>query len=113
MQAIKLKDAAKSSNSPVCKTIEYSFDDLDLDLGTATITGRYPDTGFCMNTVSKELIYVLEGKGTLNFENESVQFEKGDSILIEPNEKYYWESDYCVVSMTCTPAWSVEQHKLV
>lgn len=113
MQVIKLKDAFKSSNSSVCKTIEYSFGDKDLDLGTATITGRYPDTGFCVNTVSKELIYVLEGKGTLNFENESVQFEKGDSILIEPSEKYYWDSDYCVVSMSCTPAWSVEQHKVI
>ena len=61
----------------------------------------------------KELIYVIEGKGTLNFENKRIEFSKGDSILIEPNEKYYYDTNYCIVSMTCTPAWLPEQHKLV
>ncbi len=42
-----------------------------------------------------------------------IEFKKGDSILIEPNEKYYWNSKYCVVSMSCTPSWTKEQHKEV
>lgn len=29
---------------------------------------------------------------------------KGDSILIEPNEKYYYDTEYCKISMSCTPA---------
>ncbi len=85
----------------------------DIDLGIATIQGRYPDEGYGVNLVSKELIYVIEGKGTLNFENEKIEFSEGDSILIEPNEKYYYDTDYCKISMSCTPAWSIEQHKLV
>lgn len=87
--------------------------DKDIDLGIATIQGRYPDEGYGVNLVSKELIYVIEGKGTLNFENEKIEFSEGDSILIEPNEKYYYDTDYCKISMSCTPAWSIEQHKLV
>lgn len=113
MQVIKKINAVKGSNSDKCKTLEYSFNDIDIDLGIATITGRYPESGFCMNTISKELIYVLEGNGKLYFENDSVNFEKGDSILINSNEKYYWESSYCIVSMSCTPAWNEEQHKIV
>ena len=113
MKVIKNDDSLKGENSEKCKTSEYSFGDKDIDLGLATITGRYPDEGYCVNLISKELIYVMEGSGTLNFENEKVDFSKGDAILIEPNEKYYWDCDYCVVSMTCTPAWSAEQHKLV
>ena len=49
----------------------------------------------------------------LNFENKRIEFSKGDSILIEPNEKYYYDTEYCVISMTCTPAWLPDQHKLI
>lgn len=113
MKVIKNDDSLKGENSKKCKTSEYSFGDKDIDLGLATITGRYPDEGYCVNLISKELIYVMEGRGTLNFENEKVDFSKGDAILIEPNEKYYWNCDYCVVSMTCNPSWTEEQHKYV
>ncbi len=113
MQIIKNNDARKGANSEKCKTLEYSFNDKDIDLGIATITGRYPEVGYCVNTISKELIYVLDGSGKICFENEFIEFEKGDSILINSNEKYYWNTTYCIVSMSCTPAWSEEQHKLV
>ncbi len=113
MKVIKYNDALKGSNSNKCKTLEYSFGDKDIDLGLATITGRYPDNGYCVNLKSKELIYCIEGDGTLNFENKTVSFKKGDSILIYPNEKYFWQTNYCIVSMACTPAWTEEQHKLI
>lgn len=113
MKVIKYNSALKGTNSEKCKTIEYSFMDKDIDLGIATINGRYPDEGYGVNLISKELIYVIEGSGTLNFEDKKIDFSKGDSILIEPNEKYYYDTEYCVISMTCTPAWSVEQYKLV
>jgi len=113
MQVIKYNRALKGKNSEKCKTLEYSFIDKDIDLGIATIHGRYPDKGYGVNLISKELIYVIEGSGTLNFENEKIKFSEGDSILIEPNEKYYYDTEYCKISMSCTPAWSMEQHKLV
>ena len=113
MKVIKYNDALKGKNSGKCKTLEYSFMDKDIDLGIATIKGRYPDEGYGVNLISKELIYVMEGRGTLNFENEKIEFSEGDSILIEPNEKYYYDTEYCKISMSCTPAWSIEQHKLV
>ena len=113
MKIIRKDEAITGTNSDKCKTIEYSFGDKDIDVGVATITGRYPEKGYCMNLVSKELIYIIEGNGTIYFEKEKVHFSKGDSILIEPKEKYYWEAQYCVVSMACTPAWSFEQYKTV
>lgn len=113
MKIIRANEAEMGTNSNICKTIEYSFLDKDIDLGLATITGRYPETRFCINTVSKELIYVIEGSGKLHFENKIINFCEGDSILIGNNEKYYWETDYCKVSMTCTPAWNKDQYKMV
>lgn len=113
MEFIKKSDALGGSNSDNCKYVEYSFSDKDMDLGITTITGRYPLEGYCMNTISKELVYVLDGNGTIFFENEYIEFEKGDAVFILPNEKYYWDSNYCVVSLTCTSAWSEEQHLLI
>ncbi len=114
MQIIKNNNAIKRANSDKCKTLEYSFNDMDIDLGLATITGRYPEkAGYCINTISKELIYVLDGNGKIYFENDFVEFEKGDAILIDSNEKYYWDTKYCVVSMSCTPAWDEKQHKII
>ena len=63
MKIIRSDEAVQCANSEKCKTIEYSFGDKDIDLGLATITGRYPEFGFCVNLISKELIYVLEGSG--------------------------------------------------
>ena len=39
-------------------------------------------------------------------------FKKGDAILIDKKEKYYWDA-HCTIIMPCTPAWYPEQHKLV
>lgn len=113
MKAIKNNESVRGNNSENCKTMEYLFGDKDIDLGIATIRGRYPEEGVCVNLISKELIYVLEGTGKIYFENKSIEFSKGDAILINNNEKYYWEAEYCKVSMTCTPAWSKEQYKLI
>lgn len=113
MKVIRHNNALKGKNSEKCKTLEYSFMDKDIDLGIATISGRYPDEGYGVNLISKELIYVIEGSGTLNFENKKIEFSEGDSILIEPMKNIIMILNIDKISMSCTPAWSIEQHKLV
>lgn len=65
------------------KTISKS---KDINLGVATITGRYPESVFSMKTKSKELVYV---------------------ILNDINELYYWDTNYCIVASCSTPAWDI------
>lgn len=113
MKVIIKENAELGKNSEECKTLEYDFKDKDIDIGVATITGRFPSKDYCVNTICKELIYVLEGTGSLCFEEEKMNYKKGDAILIEPNDKYYWDTEYSVVSMSCTPSWNTDQHKLV
>lgn len=76
MEVIKYNSALKGKNSDKCKTLKYSFMDKDIDLGIATISERYPDEGYGVNLISKELIYVIEGSRTLNFENKKMYFQK-------------------------------------
>ncbi len=113
MKVIKEADALRRSNSDTCEVLEYSFEDKDIDLCIATITGRYPDKGYALNTISKALIHVLDGEGKLCFSDKIIDFKKGYSILIDCNELYYWEAKHAVVSMTCTPAWSPEQYESI
>lgn len=92
MQIIKCQKAISKTNSDKCKLLEYSFNDKDIDLGVATITGRYPEAGFSMNTKSKELVYV---------------------ILFDINELYYRDTNYCIVASCSIPAWDINQYKIL
>lgn len=112
MEVIKFNEAMCGKNSDVCKTLEYSFDNKCMDLGIATINGRFPDSGYAYNMEVAELVYVLEGNGKLYFKDKVIEFSKGDAILIEAQDKYYYETDYAVLALLCTPAWSPSQHKI-
>ena len=113
MEIIKCNDVFPKNNSNACKVIEYSFKNKNIDLCISTITGRYPENGYSVNTECKMLVYILEGNGKIFIENQEIFFSKGDSILIEKNEKYYWNSDFCKISITCTPAWNIAQYKIL
>lgn len=113
MELIKAEEANKGANSEVCKTLEYSFSDKSLDLGIATITSRYPKDGYCVNLISKELVYVLNGEGELYIKDKVISFKKGDAILIDKNEEYYWKANYCEIALVCTPAFQKSQYKII
>lgn len=70
MKLVKLNDAEKFNNSDKCEVLEYPLNDPDIDCATAVITSRYHDKGYCVNEKCKELIYVIEGSGTLNRKDE-------------------------------------------
>ncbi len=112
MKIVKFNDAEKFNNSNKCEVLEYPLNDSDINCATAVITGRYPEKGYCVNEKCKEMIYVIEGNGTLNKKNETIHFEKGDVILIEKGEIYFWDAN-CRLVMPCTPAWYPEQHELI
>ena len=112
MKYISKENSLKGTDVDNCKVDEYSFGDKDIDVGVVHLTGRYPKEGYCLNEISKEVIYILEGTGKICFESDEVYFKKDDAIFIEPNTKYYWVGE-CVATMTCTPAFSPKQYKLV
>lgn len=112
MKVVKFEEAEEFKNSDKCTVLEYPLNDKDINFATANIQGRYPDSGYCVNEKCKELIYVIDGNGTLNKKNEKINFSRGDAILIDKGEIYYWDAK-CIIAMPCTPAWYPEQHKLL
>ena len=85
MKIVKSSDAQIIKNSDTSKLLEYSIglNNKDIDFCINTISGRYPEKGYCTNENCKEICYILEGSGTFNKKDESINFEKGDVILIE------------------------------
>lgn len=72
--------------------MEYTLNDPDINCATVAIMGKYPDKGYCINEKYKELIYVIQGSGTLNKKDEVITFEKGEVILIGKGEVYFWNA---------------------
>jgi len=113
MKQIKYENAQVFDNGSNCKVIEYPLGDSDINCGVAILSGRYPETGYCVNEECKELIYVISGYGTLHKnDGTSIEFKEKDVVLIDQGELYYWDA-HCEVAMPCTPAWYPEQHKLI
>lgn len=87
--------------------IEYDGDP-DINLARITLSGRYPEHGWALNTESKMLCYVVEGSGSLYFDDSSFELDAGDVCIIETNEKYYWDADMTLL-IASTPAWTKKQ----
>jgi len=112
MKFINKKETEKFKNSNVCTAIEYPLEDKDINGAIIELSGRYPDKGRVVNLKCKELAYIIKGSGRAVVEGKEIQLNEGDLILIEPEEKYFWEGNL-IMFVPCTPAWYPEQHKEV
>lgn len=99
-------------NSEACMAIEYPMGDKDINGAVIELNGRYPDKGRAVNLKCKEMAYIIKGSGRLVVENKEEKLNKGDLVLIEPGEKFFWEGKLTMF-MPCTPAWNHEQYKEV
>ena len=112
MKIIYKNQTKTFKNSDVCTAIEYPLGDDDINGAIIKLSGRYPDKGRVVNLKCKELAYIIEGSGRAVVEEKEVKLNKGDLVLIEPGEKYFWEGNL-IMFVPCTPAWYPEQHKEV
>ena len=88
------------------------LNEKNIDLCINTITGRYPEKGYCTNKVCQEICYILEGKGSINKKDEVIDFNAGDVIFVDKNDIYFWNGE-CKIIMVCTPAWYKGQCELL
>lgn len=93
---------------------DYPMTDSDINFAIINIMGRSPKTGFQVNTDCKEMLYILNGNGTLYLKGnaEETYFETGDVLLLDKNECYAFEGNF-EAAVPCTPAWTSEQHKYI
>lgn len=112
MEFVKKCQAKKFKGIPSTTIWEYQMKEDGINGAVAQINGRYPEKGRVVNEESKELVFILEGKGRLVIESREIKFQKGDLLLILPGERYFWEGETRLF-LANTPKWRPEQHKFV
>ncbi len=110
MKHITRSHAKEINNSKTCQVIEYPFDERDINGSVISVNGRYPESGYVINEICKEVVYIISGKGSLTTVKNTAEFSEGDSLYIGAGEKYFWEGNF-ESYMACTPAFYPEQHK--
>ena len=95
-----------------CMVTEHPIGDEMINIAIARVTGRYPTTGYARNNKSKEIGYIFEGSGKLVVNDTEQLLQRGDVVLIEPGEKFYWEG-HMGIYLSCTPAWTPGQNEMV
>lgn len=92
--------------------IDYKKCDEEIDFAIIKVCGKSPKSGYQVNTDCKELLYIIEGSGTITIKNVSpeINFSKGDVIIINRGEQYAFDGNF-EASVSCTPAWTSEQHQ--
>ena len=94
------------------KTYEYNIEDEDINYCVVDIDGRFPKEKWAVNHKCKEMAHILSGSGVLVVGNKEYQLKKNDVVLVNMNEKYYWQGKMRL-GVSCTPAWYPEQHEVV
>jgi len=112
MKIVKKLERRLFKHGESCVIYEYPTNDRTIDGCIAKISGRYPEKGGAVNKISKELAYVINGAGTVTIENKTTDIGEGDMVLIQPNEKFYWEGEM-ELFIPCTPAWNPEQYEII
>lgn len=112
MKIIRQSDSVVFKNSATCEVNEYPFNDPDINIGTAKLDGRFPESGYLVNETVKEYVYVVSGSGKIVTKSQTIEINIGDVVFIPVGELYYWDA-HCFLVMPCQPAWYPEQSKQV
>lgn len=90
---------------------DYLLDTDRANIAEIKLSGRYPAEGTAENKISEMIVYVAEGKVTLNQGEEKHTLGKGDAILVKVGIPYFWEPNPEVtLAVFSTPPWTAEQH---
>lgn len=112
MKFVPQNQTQEFKHSDTCTAIEYQTDNPNINGAEVKLTGRFPDKNRIVNLKCSEMAYVLKGSGKVFIEGREVKLNPGDLVLIEPNEKYFWDG-HLTMFIASHPAWYPEQNKKV
>ncbi|MCX6758616.1 MAG: cupin domain-containing protein, partial [Candidatus Nealsonbacteria bacterium] len=80
MNIIKKSQRNEFKNGAYCIAYEYPASDRDINGALIKLSGRYPEKGFAMNKISKELAYVIKGEGKVVIGEKEFLIAEGDLV---------------------------------
>ena len=113
MQLVRKQQAVPFRNGSDCLAHEYPMSDEDINGAVVELSGRYPEQGYVTNDVCKELVFVIEGEGSLQTsDGEAVRLAAADLVLLLPGEQYCFDGRMTLF-VPSSPAWYPEQHRTI
>lgn len=99
-------------NSPTCEGAAYVDSEALIDMSKIDITGRYPESGWAVNEVTHEMVFVARGIGSLAIKGQQVtHLSEGTVVSVAPGKRFAWEGDMTLI-MSCNPPFSSDQYKV-
>lgn len=84
----------------------------DQTIAVVKMKGVYPQSGWSLNDISTENIFLLKGSFNLETEEESYNLHPGDMFLVFPGTKYRIKGEGEAV-VFITPSWEKNNNKIV
>lgn len=112
MKIRKKAESIQRNNTDTCVAYEYKLPTSAIDSAVIELSGRYPESGWVLNTVSESILHVVGGAGIIYFEEGSTLLEEDDQVLIQRGERYALEGGMKLL-FSATPAWTSEQANFV
>lgn len=113
IEVAKGTDAKKIQELGVSEFSEYPLAFKNVSVGISEIHGRYPASGFEVDTAIEQVWYVELGEGLLITETKEYALVTGDMIRIPSGEKYAIETNRLRLVVSSSPPWRSEQHEHV
>jgi hypothetical protein len=112
VKVLKKTDAIRHENTSSCVAYEYNQPTNELDAAVITLSGRYPENGWVLNTACTSLVHVVSGRGHVYFAGSEVELAEDHQVLIERGEKYALEGEMKLLFIA-SPKWTPEQAKSI
>ena len=92
---------------------DYPVPDEQIGFARQKLNGRVPEKGFYVNKVCHELVYILQGSGTLILESKKIKFEPGDLLVIPPGKKSAIIAHHVILLTITRPNFYADQCALI
>lgn len=109
MKIIQSSQTKKIQATPTTTIWEFVMEEKAISGAIAQINGRYPENGFAVNKVSKELAFVISGEGNVVTPTLNRPIKVGDLIFLDKGESFAWEGNLTLF-MATTPKFDSKQH---
>lgn len=81
-------------------------------IAVVTMDGVYPKSGWSVNDICTETMYVQQGALQVDIEDQSYELVQGDVLSIVPGKKYRVRGTATTVDVI-TPAWDKAQNHII
>jgi len=95
------------------KIFDYPLPDGKIGISYQEHNGRVPNKGWGVNKVCYEIYFIVDGKASIFIDNEKAIIEKGDIVIIYPNQKSYIITNNLKLVTITSPNWYKKQYEEV